>query len=84
MQSFLSAHNTAPAEDCFAITPHDTNAMASVVRGIYVGGAGNITIITPKGTTVALNGALAGTVLAVRATHVKSTGTTATSLVGLV
>lgn len=72
-----------PADDGFAITPHDTNDLARTPRSIYVGGAGNIVLVTFKGTELTFNGLAAGSVLPVRANKVKSTGTTATGLVGL-
>lgn len=67
----------------FAITPHDTNKLARPVRGIFVGGAGNVTLVTPAGDTVAFNGLAAGQVLDQEAVIVKATGTTATALVGM-
>lgn len=74
---------TSPAKNGFAITPHDTNNLTADTRAIYVGGAGNIALVTSAGDEITLNGALAGTIIPIRATKVKSTGTTATNLVGL-
>jgi len=87
MADNFATHNPgldSPAEDAFAITPHDTNDLAQVTRGIYVGGAGDLTVVTKGGTTVLFSAVPAGVVLPVRAAKVKSTGTAATSLVGLV
>lgn len=72
-----------PAEDAAAVTPHDTNELATWSRALYVGGAGNVTVITAKGNTVAFASVPAGTILPIRAKIVKSTGTTATSIVAL-
>lgn len=76
--------------DAFAITPSDsvdfTAAQTygrSVIDGIFVGGAGNVTVVTMHGTTVLFVGLSAGDILPARAKRVNSTGTTATSLVGL-
>lgn len=66
-----------------AITPNDSTDLANFTRAIYVGGAGNIKIDTVNGETVTLNGATAGSVLAVQARRVHSTGTSATNLVAL-
>lgn len=74
---------TMPYNDGFAITKSDTDELAQVTRGIYVGGAGNISLVTERGNTVVLKGALAGTILNVRAVKVLA-ATTATDLVGLV
>lgn len=75
---------SSPAVDAFAVTPHDTNALAKTTRGLYVGGAGDVSVITSKGTTVLFTGVVACTVLPLRVTHVRSTETTATGIVGLV
>lgn len=74
---------TTPAEDGFAITPHDTNELARVPRGIYVGGGGTVVLVTAKGTELTFVGLPAGYVLTIRATKVKATGTSATFLIGL-
>jgi hypothetical protein len=72
-----------PAGGAFAITPSDSTDLAQATRGIYVGGAGNISLITIYGQTVTLVGVVPGTVIPVRANRIKATSTTATSLVGL-
>ena len=74
---------TMPYNDGFAITKSDTDELVQVTRGIYVGGAGNISLVTERGNTIVLKGALAGTILNVRAVKVLA-ATTATDLVGLV
>ncbi len=73
---------TDPAFDAFSITPGATE-LTHPLRGIWVGGAGDIEITTPAGNDVVLKGAQAGSILPVRATHVLATSTTATDLVGL-
>ncbi len=75
---------TAPAEDAFAVTPHDTNALAKTTRGLYIGGAGQVTVIMKSGNTVPFPNCPAGFILPARVTHVKSTGTTATNIVAMV
>lgn len=72
----------APAQDCVAIVPSDTSNLFPLIRSIYVGGAGNITLVTLGGTTVTFVGVLVGTILPVCAQQVRATGTTATNLVG--
>lgn len=74
---------SAPASHAAAVTPHDTTALTKTCRSLYVGGAGNVTVITAGGETVAFVGVPAGALLPVRATHVKSTGTSATSILAL-
>lgn len=75
---------SSPSGDLVAVTPHDTNALASgVTRGLYVGGSGNIAVTTQNGQSVTLVGVAAGIILPVRVTHVKATNTTATSIVAV-
>jgi len=70
------------APDCFAIVKSDSDNFAYQVRAIYVGGAGNVAVVTPSGTVVTFNGVPAGSVLPVRAIRVND-ATTATNMVGL-
>ena len=72
-----------------AVTPSDTVAVVVAggidqpISGVYVGGAGNVTVITVGGQTVTFTAPPVGTTIWVKATHVKATGTTATNLVAL-
>lgn len=72
-----------PAKQGIAITPSDSTSFSfGYTRGIYVGGAGNLSVEMANGTVVFYS-VNAGTVLPLRVTRVNSTGTTATNLVGL-
>ena len=74
----------SPARDAKAVTPaNDTDLPSGVCRALYIGGDGNVSLITPEGTTVSFIGLVAGTILPVRAARVRVTGTTATNLVAL-
>ena len=74
----------SPFRNGFAITLHDTNPLPKTTRGIYVGAAGDITLRLEKASDDLLFKAVpVGTVLHVRATHVRSTGTGASLLLGL-
>ncbi|MGA1564322.1 MAG: spike base protein, RCAP_Rcc01079 family, partial [Pontimonas sp.] len=66
----------SPAERAFAITGNDSTDLTVFPRAIYVGGAGNVKVITLGGDTVTFSGVLAGTVLPVRVKRVFSTDTT--------
>jgi hypothetical protein len=72
-----------PGEDADEIVPHDANELTYVTRAIYVGGAGNMSVVTAKGTSVVFTGLPAGIVLPVRIRKVLATGTTATNLVAI-
>lgn len=74
---------TGPAENAFAITPHNTNELAYVPRGIYVGAGGSIAVVLVNGDSASFANVAAGTVLPIRAKQVLATGTTASSLIGL-
>ena len=74
----------APARNAFAITPHDTNELERVTRAIYVGGAGNISVVlADDSSAVTFVGLVAGSVLPICAKQVKHTDTNATYLLGL-
>ena len=79
---FYSPGGAAPATGAFTITPHDSNDFDVQCRGIFVGGAGTVTVVFPNDDAVQFT-CTAGTVLPVRAKRVNSTGTAGTLLVGL-
>lgn len=62
-----------------AVTPSDT--ADNYGAALYIGGAGNVTLVTEGGDTVLFTAPPVGSVLYVRFTQVKATGTTATALV---
>lgn len=70
------------AHDAVAITPANTPSDATWADGLYVGGAGDVTVITNAGTTTTYPSVPAGSHLFVKVRTVKSTGTTATGIVG--
>lgn len=73
-----------PYLDGFAVTPTDSVDLAQLTTALYIGGAGTLRIITQKGTTLNFAAVPAGTTIRIRAKQVHSTGTSATSIVGLV
>jgi len=73
----------SPAYDAFAVTPADS-ALGTFARALYVGTGGNVSVVTVGGTTVLFSGVPSGSVLPVRCSQVRSTGTTASNIVGLV
>lgn len=80
--SFTAIAASTAAVEPFAtggsVTPSDSTTLSNV-RGIWVGGAGNV-VVTTAGGDVTLNGVTAGTLIPVKATKVKATGTTATNI----
>lgn len=80
----VDLRNAGSATDAFAITPSDTvNYAAGTARKFYVGGAGNVAIVTPQGNVVVLTAVTVGAVYEIASIRVNATGTTATSLIGL-
>lgn len=71
----------SPASDGAAVTPSDSVALVVPSKRLWIGGAGNVTLVTVRGTVLTYTGVLAGTYLSVRAQQVKATGTTATNIV---
>lgn len=67
-----------------AVTPNDsTDLTLGTCRALYVGGAGDVSIVDLGGETVVFVGALAGSVLPIQTARVNATGTTATNIVAL-
>lgn len=73
-----------------AVTPSNTENIPSVSGGentqgciLYIGGAGNLKVLTIGGDEVTFQAVPVGTTLQVRVLRVFSTGTTATNIVAL-
>ena len=71
------------ASDAVNVTPSDATVLAPTWGGLFVGGAGNVAVVTKEGTTLTFTGVLAGSVLPIVVTRVRATGTTATNIVGM-
>jgi len=75
---------TSPARDCFAIVPDDANELARIPKAIYVGSGGDVTLLAADNADdVIFRNVPSGTTLDVRASAIRSSGTTAADLVGL-
>ncbi|MBJ3775078.1 spike base protein, RCAP_Rcc01079 family [Acuticoccus mangrovi] len=75
---------SAPAADAFSITPNDGTDLATAARAIYVGGGGDLAVVTLGGTSITFVSVAAGSVLPCSVARVLATNTTATDIVGLV
>jgi hypothetical protein len=75
--------NTSPATIAEAVTPSDSADLTNVSRALWIGGAGNISVIMANGSTVLFSGIAAGTMLPLRVSRVRSTSTTATLIVAI-
>lgn len=82
--SYLGASSMSyPAEHAEAVTPSDSTDLLIVSRALYVGSGGNIAVVMASGAAVTFTGVLTGAILPVRVSRVKSTATTATSIVSI-
>jgi hypothetical protein len=73
----------SPADNATEVTPNDTTPLTYVSRGLYIGVTGNLSVTMQGGGNVTFVGLPAGTVLPVRVTHVRSSSTTASSIINL-
>ena len=74
----------SPAPDAFSVTPSDGTAFTTAARWLYVGGNGDVTLVTLAGNTVLFKNVQIGQVLPIACQQVKATGTTATLILGLI
>jgi hypothetical protein len=71
-------------KDAVAVTPHDSNDQTNLpCDGLYVGGAGDVNVITREGTTVLFKAVPVGTTIPIGVKRVKGTNTDATHIVAL-
>ena len=76
--------NANPAPGAIAVTPSDSTVLASSVKALFIGVAGNVAVYMKGSTTsVVFKGCAAGQVLPIQVDRVLSTGTTATDIVAL-
>lgn len=67
-----------------AVTPHDSNSSINgQCLGLFVGGAGDVKVTMSDGVDCTFSGVTAGSWMPISAIAVKSTGTTATSIVAI-
>lgn len=74
---------TNPALRAKVVTPSDTVEMTINTAALYVGGTGNVALVTSGGDTVTFTAVPAGTILPVQVNKVLATGTTATLIVAM-
>lgn len=78
---------SATGEGVVSITPSDSTNIAvkdqRFPRSLYVGGAGNVSIVCPDDSTAVFSNVAAGTFIPVDVKRVNNTNTTATLLIGI-
>lgn len=80
--SEIASNLVAPAAGGFTITPHDSNAVPEVTRGVYVGTGGSLVVELAWGAILTFTNVPSGAMLPIRVRRVLTSGTAA-SLVGL-
>jgi hypothetical protein len=71
-----------PGANAASITPNDNSDLSFVTRFIYIGGAGDLTVVV-GGQTITFKACPLGLLLPVRASRVMATNTTASFLVAI-
>lgn len=72
------------ATDGISVTPSDSADLSiGFCRGILVGVAGALSVVTTSGTTVTFPVVVAGVIHPICATRIRATGTTATGIVAV-
>jgi hypothetical protein len=70
------------ADDAFPAVPSDS-AILTNCTGVYVGGTGDLALVTLSGKSVLFKALPVGTTVRLKIKQILATGTTATLLVGL-
>lgn len=79
----MSDSASQPARNASAVTPHVSDPLPNVAKGLYVGGAGDLVVrLVDDSADITLVGVPAGLVLPIRAAFVRATST-ATNIVAL-
>lgn len=74
----------SPARKCFAITPNDTTELPAVVKALYIGTGGDLTVKAADDSAfVTFRNIPDGFIIDIRAVAVRATGTSAADIVGL-
>jgi hypothetical protein len=78
-------HVAAPAMRAVTVVPHDGNALSEVPKALFVGTGGNLVLRgAGGGADVLFKNVASGSVLPIRASHVRATGTSAADIVALI
>ncbi|MEM9809700.1 MAG: hypothetical protein AAF788_00590 [Pseudomonadota bacterium] len=81
-ETFQTGLESPPSRGA-AITPNDSADLPFAIRGLMVGGAGDVSVVTSAGDTVSLPALQPGVQYAILATRIRASGTSATGIVGL-
>lgn len=79
----MSGINVVTYESAVAVTPSDTAVNSVPFAGLYVGGGGDVTLLTVRKQQVLFKAVPTGTFMRIACVQVFATGTSATNIVGL-
>lgn len=83
----MSQDPTRPGESVAAVTKHDSTDVGRVgnewPRALWVGGEGDVNLVTPDGASAVFVAVPAGTLIEVRFKRVNASSTTASSMVAI-
>ena len=80
---FSVQNASSPAHGGATVTPNDSADLPDEARSLYIGGEGNVRVITRNGNDLTFVGLPAGSILPVYVVRVYATDTTATNIIGL-
>ncbi|RLJ41424.1 hypothetical protein BCF46_3217 [Litoreibacter meonggei] len=85
MDSFSAFPTTpiSPARSASTVVPNDTRDLPHISRALYVGQTGALSVEMADGDVVTFEGVPAGSMLPIRASKVRATGTTAAAVLSL-
>jgi hypothetical protein len=72
-----------PCRNAEVVSKSDTVDLANVSRYLWIGGTGDVCVITKGGQTVTLTAVPAGQLIPICVSRVKATNTTATNMIAL-
>lgn len=72
-----------PAQAAQSVIPSDTIDLTNVSRALYIGGAGNLSVVMVSGQSVSFTDVAAGSILPLRVQRVNASDTTASRIVAL-
>ena len=78
-----NAYHSAPAIDAAPVSSSNTTSLSPRTRALWIGGAGNISVVFESGSAVTIENIPDGTLLPLRVSRVNETGTSATSILAL-
>jgi hypothetical protein len=73
-----------PGWDAFPVVKSDSTNFTATARALYVGGVGDVTVVTANGNVVTFTAVPTGTILPIRCSRVNSSLTTATFITAFI